>query len=1164
MTIYDEEGNAILTVEVDDNSYRYRAIMGDYNLTLYYSLAEHVEIPVGSYCEYQNETYTLERPEAFKMKHSRLFEYTVTFESGIAKAKIWKFRNPVDGRLKFSYTAYPVEHLQMFVDNMNARDSDGDWAVGECVDGVEVCISYNHAYCYDALGQMADELETEFEFVGKTVSLHKIEYNKDTPLALSYGRGNGFKPDIGRANYGDNPPIEILYTQGGTDNIDASTYGNSALLLPISQTIGYDGTYFEDEGGYDADNARTYVTDELGLSIRRSDKELTNQAEDSLDCSDVYPKRVGTVSSVIQDEDNDYFDIVDEDIPETLDYEDYLLDGETMTVIFQSGMLAGKEFDVAYDHDDRRFEISPTEIDGITMPSTSSGYYPKVGDTYAVFHCALPDAYICDDDTKSGASWDMFREGVRYLYENEDTQFTFTGELDGIWAAQDWENIGGKIKLGGYVSFTDERFQTEATLLRIIGIKDYINKPHSPQLELSNAIVTGNFSTQLTQLESTEVLIEDNLREAIQYTKRRFRDAKETISMLQESLLDNFTAAIQPITVETMSLLVGDESLQFRFVDSKTNPSVVSHTITWDNDAKKLTAEEGILQHMTLGISSISSEHDASEYMFWDIDAYESATLDDTTQAYYFYAKVSKSDETGEFLLSASAIAIEAEDGYYHLLVGILNSEYDEDRSFITLYGYTEILPGRITTDKIVSSDGNSYLDLVNNALKLGDAFQYNTAGDQELYINGSISQTRKENETIYVTYADYWSSSIPTYSENATVMYKYTTEGVYHYCSFYRSLQALSAYESTIDPPGSNSEQWAPIAEGVGVASDKYFANCLKNTDTTSPSTLAYTVTGTSGGTSLGGPNGGYMRYYTSVTDFVVKMTPKYYFNCGTIQDWGCSFAIKYSSFENIESIRFGFLRGSTFINPSVAVMFWDGYGLAIADVGDAAISNADLLTALEDTAADYSADTWHRIGWVCDTANYTGSHGHPVAYINIVCSSGTTIYFAEPLIGLLAPTMSYVYNNFYGTGGNGPISDYRFCQKWTGRDFDDIFEEGIDTELASEPVFQGDYDSSETYVGNDEQRDMVLASDMRYYLTTSSAGSGVSGIEPPNDTYWEPAGASYSIMGCKWMLGEKGVVGCAKFYNGKVIIEGNVTITGNLTVEGAITGNGITDESE
>ena len=40
----------------------------------------------------------------------------------------------------------------------------------------------------------------EFEFNGKTVSLRKVEYNKNNPLPLSYGRGNGFKPNVARGD----------------------------------------------------------------------------------------------------------------------------------------------------------------------------------------------------------------------------------------------------------------------------------------------------------------------------------------------------------------------------------------------------------------------------------------------------------------------------------------------------------------------------------------------------------------------------------------------------------------------------------------------------------------------------------------------------------------------------------------------------------------------------------------------------------------------------------------------------------------------------------------------------------------------------------------------------------------------------------------------------
>ena len=750
MIIYNNAGNKVLEIEVDDNSYRNRAVMGDHSLTLYYSLPEHVEIPVGSYCEFQGETFTLKRPENFKMKHKRLFEYTVLFDPPEANAKVWKFRNPVDGRLKFSLTAKPHEHLQMFVDNMNRRDKG--WTVGECIDGVETLIAYDHDFCIDALTRMASTFKTEYEFTGKRVSLRKIEYNKSNPLPLSYGCGNGFKPGVGRSNTGDNPPTEILFVQGGTDNIDPSKYGSSELLLPKNQTLAYDGEHFEDEDGFIAKNARRYVVDEAGLSIRRDDKQLSSLAEDSLDCSEIYPKRVGTVNTVVVvDEKNNFYDIVDTSIPSSLNYEECLIEGETMTIVFQTGMLAGREFEVKYYHNAvkgkaaRRFEIVPADIDGQTMPNTT--FAPKSGDKYAVFKCMLPTAYICDNATKTGASWDMFRAAVKCLFDNEDLKFTFTGELDGIWSKKDWVNIGGRIKLGGYIRFSDEQFQKDGVLVRITGIKDYINKPHSPVIELSNTTVSGSVSSTLNDLKSEEVIVDDLHRDAIQFTKRRFRDAKETISMLEEALLDNFTNSINPIAVQTMSMLVGDESLQFRFVNSKTNPVPVTHRIVYDNETKQLTAAAGIIQHMTLGINTVSASHKVSEYKFWDMTAYTSAVLDDGKKKYYLYAKVSKTAQTGVFTLSENAIKLEGVSGFYHLLVGVLNSEYNEERSFVTLYGFTEILPGRITTDKIVSTDGNTYFDLLKGIISGQIKFKSGSSGLYELdeweAVNGLITQAQ-------------------------------------------------------------------------------------------------------------------------------------------------------------------------------------------------------------------------------------------------------------------------------------------------------------------------------------------------------------------------------------------------------------------------------------
>ena len=342
-------------------------------------------------------------------------------------------------------------------------------------------------------------------------------------------------------------------------------------------------------------------------------------------------------------------------------------------------------------------------------------------------------------------------------------------------------------------------------LVRITGIKDYINKPHSPEIELSNSTVGGSFSTTLKQLESDEVLVEDYHRDAIQFTKRRFRDAKETMEMLEDALLDNFTNSINPIAIQTMQMLVGDESLQFRFVNSKTNPVGVAHSITYDNTTKQLTAAAGIIQHLTIGISSLSSSHAASEYRYWDMPQYTSGRLDNGETKYYLYAKVSKTAQTGSFLLSETAIKLEGVSGYYHLLVGVLNSEYDGVRSFATLYGFSEILPGRITTDRIVSGNGDSYFDMLANAMKLGSVLDFNSEGDGKLRLKGTLVQSQSGEENYIGCFRGKYNSSY-TYYQGDEVTYT-----VNNNTSTYRYINATPS--RGIAP--TNTVYWQIIAQG-------------------------------------------------------------------------------------------------------------------------------------------------------------------------------------------------------------------------------------------------------------------------------------------------------------------------------------------------------------
>jgi hypothetical protein len=1100
--------NKEIDILVDTSSYRYTALQNVGTLYLYFASEEFINIPVGAYCIYKNITYYLMDPDDFKKKSSRNFEYTlVMYDIGAILGK-YKCRDIVSKRLKFDYTAKPHEHLQLIVDNLNMRDSG--WKVGECIEAEEKTINYNHIFCSEALPTIADTFKTEYEIdpAIKTIHLRKVEYNKGEPLPLEYGKDKGFVPGLGRSNKDGNRPVTILYVQGGEQNIDFSKYGSKELLLPKNQRLEYEG--------------RAYVSDAEGLYIKRADTTLTDVQEDNLDCSHISPKRVGSVSNVVvSDKEKNFYDFIDSSIPDDLNFEDYVIEGNNMTVIFQSGMLAGsnKEFEVKYVHKERKFLITPQEIDGQIMPNDI--YKPNLGDKYAVFGIQLPDAYICNNSTKEGASWNMFREAAKYLYENEDPKFTFKGELDSIYSKKRWLSIGGKIKLGGYILFKDPQFIPEGIKIRITSIKEYIHRPYSPIIELSNTTTGATVSSELNKIESNEVKTDNQYKNSIQFTKRRFRDAKETISMLNDALL-HFSGSISPISVQTMSLLVGDESLQFRFVNNKTNPTQVEYLVTYDSKKKVLSAPGGILQHMTIGIDTLSSGHKASEYKFWDIEKYTSPTLTETV-GYYLYVKANKNGTTGSYVLSKNAIKLEGVEGYYHFLVGILNSEFEEDRSFVELFGFTEILPGRITTDRIVSSDGLNFMDFVNNAFRVGNSdsyFDWNTKGDKKLRLKGTIVQSESGDESPIGCFRGVYDNSYTYYWGDEVIYDDGTGYSMYRFVSK-NPVKGISP---------NNSNYWIIVAQrGVGISNtDVLYA--ISSSNTTAPTSGWQT-------TAPAWKDGYYIWSKTKVvyTDGDIVYT-----------DAACITGGKGETGNGISSIIEQYYLSSS-------------------------------ATSLLNGSWSNSRPTWKN-GWYIWTRsviNYTNGNSITTEAICVTGEKGETgddgingdyfeYRYAVNGSRSTPPSLSKTSRNPSGWSTTVPtVGNLQYLwftvakingetnsliQNWSTparqTPYDGV--DGRNGDTGPTMVYRGVYGSSKVYYGTSKRVDAVKYNG-HYYVARVDAGNGFQNHVPTDTAYWNDFGAEFESIATNLLLAEGANIGDWFMSGGKIVstlLDGNKII--------------------
>jgi hypothetical protein len=1133
IVIHKPDGSELITVTFDADSYMRWQVMGEHAVTLNFSHAGFLEVPVGSYITYKSQRYTLYSPSNFTKNANRNYGYTLKLEAHQSTMADSIFINIPDGRTSFTRTARPQEFLQSLVDNLNREDSG--WTAGAYIETTQKTVSFNETNCAEALRLMAEAFNTEWEVNGKEISLRKVEYFKSAPLALQYGQGNGFKPGLGRGNFDNSRPVNRLFVRGGERNIDFSTYGSQTLLLPSGQSLAYDGTYFQDESGFNSTIARTYTVSGDGRSFIRTDGQPLSKREGSVELTEIYPMRKGEVTRVLWyykgveyttyadayavaklDPATDttgigaiFCDMFDSSIPASLDYTNNRLDGEQMIVVFQTGMLSGREIGVLQDEEsvtgyvhvdpsdpskNRRFKLITEYVDGYPMPG--SNFSPIVGDKYAVFGMKMPDAYVREDATKSGASWDLFREAVRYKYENEDYRFTFKGEMDGIWAQKNWDAIEDKIVAGGYVLFSDPQFQPEGVLIRISAIKEYLHEPYKPTLELTNVVIGGGVRGELAKIDQQEVVIDDRIRDIATLSNRQWRDTQELRRRLNDLHL-GFTEAITPISVQTMQLIAGSEQLQLRFVSNKIYPIEVRPTIVYDPAQNRLSVQAGIIQHMTLGIDAITAIHAFGEYKFWDVNAFTSVETLEDDKLYWLYAKVPRTDTVGNFVLTADGFDMNEDPNYYYLLVGALNSEYDGNRSYSSLYGFTEVLPGQVVVNLLRSADGRNYFDLIDGKFRSGKF------GANGMIAGIDIDPTAADNAVLKIKGAVVQS---PSGAEDAIGVFRgnydptktyYKGDEVFYNGSTYRYINAIG--QGGITPP--NASYWAVRASAGRYTAEVFRASSSKPTKPTGSGLI---------------PTG--WTEQPPETDKIISN-------------------ITYSG--DVWTDSNGYKK-----SPSVSSIGISKQRLTFTTKQANEVLEFDIQSSSE-AGYDFMLIGLPNNPDLSRTSNYTdrvsGIGVSKTVSVNFTSAGTNYIEFAYA-------------KDSSGVGG-GDYGMYRMIANndlvlWVSRSVVEQDENGEWTAIGwSDPVqwsgksgnngrmfsYTGEYDNAKSYTGDSKVAQVVKVGDQCYY-TTATAGT-FSGVQPPNLAYWTIFGANFESIATGLLLAENANLAGLIFHDEKLI---------------------------
>lgn len=484
-----------------EGSYERKAIMEVGILALKWTSTQYQAIPIGARTSYRGTTYTLHTDPKVKKVHSRLYEYDITLEAPEADLARLKFKFPADGRLQFSLTARPQEFLRYIVDNLNER-ARGTWQYTTALpaDTPERTLSFNHQTLIEALKAVCEAFNTEWHMEGSTLSLGAVEFDRNNPIALSYGKGNGLLSGITRTDNGKTAPIGRMYVQTGTRNIP-DNYGRKTLKL-ASGTWQFDGTHFAGEQGYNSQAAVSYRTTADYIELTSAP---ALAAEASTEDTETYPKRVGSVTEVFTiqrstrnntagqpSQPTTLFDFTD--TANSVDYKANIIKGETPKLIFQSGACAGREFEFQYQHEGKRFLIVPLQADGTIFPSET---FPiKAGDKYAVFGINLPAQYIKDAETEAA------KKAVRTFFKQTQSRITITAEIQSLWFKQQQAKqplLSRRFRVGAFVAFSDSALSPKPYIIRIKAIKRPLTDPEAPAVELSNEPIQSTTISTIVQ-----------------------------------------------------------------------------------------------------------------------------------------------------------------------------------------------------------------------------------------------------------------------------------------------------------------------------------------------------------------------------------------------------------------------------------------------------------------------------------------------------------------------------------------------------------------------------------------------------------------------------------------------------------------------------------------
>lgn len=568
--------------------------------------------------------------------------------------------------------------MEVLISNAN-RVFPGKWALGVCpeTDGDNTLTFSESDNCLSVLQTLCSEdkfgVEFEIERVNGVYVINiKKTIGQTLPFVLEYGKGKGLY-SISRENVSSSNIVTRLKVYGSTENITSK---------------------------YRADRLCMFGKDKTSSYIEKADAVAKYGIFEGRKNFDIKPTFTGKVSSVV---DGDVLSFIDTSFPFDINAKNasgetlYLISGVSAKVHFNSGNLAGYEFEVhAYDHATHKFTlVKQTDDRGNVFPSeTSPAFQIGKNDTYKVLDIAY------SRDIEEAAEKKLAEEGNKYYDQNSQPKVQYSVNVTKAFIENKLalsDGITNVFAPGDYLPIKDDEIGVDKSI-RIKSFTRNVLDPYDYSLTISDTQTKGDITTRVISdlVDIDKVLTINNLKDPAQ-ARANWRSSREVLNMVFDPETGGYYKdKITPESVDTMMLSVGAKSMQFGLINTVFEPN-------FQGNPNLFKWKGGVLTHYTIDPDKVRS---------WVLADGTTALQQDVP--YYIYAVCNRDNSAGTMSISTTQHKVEESPNVYFFLIGILGSidAGTKVRAISLTYGFTTINGRFIKTGRIESADGTTYFDL--------------------------------------------------------------------------------------------------------------------------------------------------------------------------------------------------------------------------------------------------------------------------------------------------------------------------------------------------------------------------------------------------------------------------------------------------------------------